>query len=376
MSKFASLLLTAGLTSLILITECDAQVGGVVLGREGEPILRASVELWTPRGLIARSETDASGSFSFPASVAQDAAGLAVRARGYLAQMHTVEQPAENLRLTLEMIPIVLPGVTAMVAARPCPNSDEPRARQIWSETRARYSARTAELGVAYWASTSMSHVHEDEIGSSVDRSPMLFSIAIDSRTGDTWGGPGERRVFRDQELATELVRYGYAIRNTSGAVGSGEFRHWYYPAFGSHHAYHFVSETFGALHTFSMIGETPDTYRIGYCPTRSGSTIHGTLTIAKEGGLQSVDWSFVTPRDLEHAGGEAIFLPISASREENHALPSRSFDWRKLQGRSMYRQRETVFTCWQLGIGSAAPALPRIPPTQCLRSLAEVDDR
>ena len=346
-----STLLPPALLLAIHATGAGGQIQGTVHGSSGEPLPDVTVELWGPAARPTANQSDASGHFRFTAEHSRGSVQISLRKIGYRTHVRRLAPGDTILAFTLAYDPIALEGiqVTARSRVRPCPNRDQPEARALWRATSGRY--RMPDDGDHFLAMTRRFERTVTETERDLIDDSLLQS-------GWHWLRAGGYDAIRNAARPLgELVRQrGYAwaepIRSPGYVPIGGEFFAWRYPMLHDYRAHHFLSDAFADLHTISVYSRDDKEVVLGFCPARRNlPSIQGTLTINIDSTVAYAQWSFITPRPRENAGGEVVFMPWE---QVDTRLPiptaARGVYWRQMHGRQLYYQQATESMKWDIG--------------------------
>ncbi|HEU4561819.1 MAG TPA: carboxypeptidase-like regulatory domain-containing protein [Longimicrobium sp.] len=319
-----------------------SQLGGVVSDPEGQPVAVASVELWTGLRKSAVIRSDSAGRFAAP-SAAGPTTAIVVRRLGFEPFTTAVAASDTFVAIRLQRAPVMLAGVTAVASARLCPTADQPQARRLWEAASRRYPATT---------DTFVFHSLGRHRAATVDSAPRLPDGAPWERA---WTAGGTRGWEHTRRWIPAL---GYAFRS-NGEV-SGPYGPWEYVSLEWVFAQHFADPLFGELHALRLVGTAGGETTIAFCRRDRGRQreVEGTITLAPDTTFRHARWRYLTPRPVEDAGAEAIFLPPSEATRSFLLVESYRF-WRRVAP-NRFHVDERRFDEWRLYPGDLAPPLPR----------------
>jgi hypothetical protein len=327
--------------------ELPAQVRGVVVDAQGQPVEGVRLELWAPLKQLEVQRSSVTGSFAFTREYADSATALIASRLGYRSANVALNGtgPSLTLRMTAEAVQLEEVSVRARSSA-PCPNRDEPEARALWEAAAAGYDRSYERVGIVSAMMSTTGQVPRSRIGQ-VDearlwparRGTSALPRSIDSRTG-----------------------YGYRVQSSL----EPDFVSWHYKELGSHQAQHFIDPSFGTYNSLSIRARTPDGVVLAFCSRglgRQAVGIGGTLTLSPTNAILAAAWTFRTPRPEEEAGGEVTFVPRGEGGRPPWLVPATSLYWRAVVGRpSDAFQRWERFTEWVLAAESSNLHLNRAP--------------
>lgn len=328
---------------LLLARPAAAQLRGVVTDPAGAPVVGAQVEVWGPEARLAATQTDAEGTFTFPAQATATAKRLVLRRIGYRSLVVPVPAPsAAPARYVLHPEAVELPELVATLNRKPCPNREDPAARRLWTRARSRYSDDTRDRE----ANGDWLYVEEDV---TPDRVGVVDERR--ARLGSELGGRPEYPTsfgFRPTQLRIRELGYAFPMPWKDPSYRPWrEFYAWEYPRLGTFAAHHFASGLFGERHTFSFQRRAPRETVLAFCGSRRGGQpyLEGTLTVGSDTTFVAAAWSFVTPEPRERAGGEVTFAPpVTAGGAPGQLRAARGVFWRRLLGHELFFQEAIEF--------------------------------
>ena len=348
-----SLLLVVGVTP-----DAGAQVAGQVRSPSG-PLPQATVVLWDGTRELARITTDSGGRFRFAGAVAASASGLVVRRLVYAPRTIGVRPGDEALRLTLAPLTQSLPAAVVTATRRQCPFREDPAARAWWNAVRAGYAVAppaVGQLAIMTWRrsdvpATEVAEIDEERIG------PGAHGVT------------GRARLDYDASVAA----HGYADRRAVSQAGTTvldeAYFAWWYPPLHREMVEEFVGARFGRHHVFRFMpaasgldgsdtGKSPA--RLLFCPRdRAVPALEGAMEIASDSSISQIQWSFVTPKPREDAGGEVVLVPPGPG-PGRRVVPARGAYWRRLAGRTdRYFQDVAIYRGWYWGTTDSIPNVP-----------------
>ncbi len=162
---------------------------------------------------------------------------------------------------------------------------------------------------------------------------------------------------LRDADFAA-IEQDGYATRlhpsvGTTPEYG-GLYFYWSYPPLHRDLSEHFLQTSFANKHTFGLSRQPDGSFALSFCGRNHARPyLEGTLSIAVDTSLVSAQWTFITPRPAESAGGEVTFLAPGQTLLPWSLVPLRSAFWRRIGGsRTLYFQESSVYREWRVGPG------------------------
>lgn len=332
---------------LLLPGTLGAQISGIVVNQEGEPLSEARVEAWGPGSRLAARTTGAEGRFSFPARISGEVASLYASRMGYRAARVGVGPGTREYRIRLHAEPLRIEGVVAETPRDFCAAEADDEARRIWEDLARRYSDAVDTLGVATYLASAEREVTLDGLA------PLeLPEVGREQRGSSLHLRFGWERWIRDRGYARPIVRNG----------PEGGYDSWVYPPLHADFAPHFVEETFGRLHDFRLLGRTADGWTLAFCPEDSDDDepyLRGRLGVRSDTLLAWAEWSFRTPEPDENAGGRAVF-PDVREGETVFLLPTEGLFWRRLPEDGPYLLTHEKYEGWLVSGGDSVPFLPR----------------
>lgn len=325
-----------------------AQTLGHVIGEWGEPIPDVAVEAWTLANRVANSMTNAGGGFRIDWKGSQPAQIIVSRV-GYATSYIRIAKADTSLTVQLVAAPVKLEPVIASgkVQRIMCPHKNDPAARELWRNTRSRYSLETITRG-------SMSEGRK----------------AADGRDASAVGSVdfSKLRWFKQYLNAYHLTplqapeRFGYAVRihtDRGEAVLDGESNEWLYPKFHGVASAHFASDEFANRHALFVVSRDAENGTLlGFCP-RVGvpAEISGILAVSASGDFEWVTWRFSTDKPHEDAGGRAFLTKVADPLGgPPHLLPSAGIFWRRVSGQKQMVQFTYVFDSWVVSVDRCRP--------------------
>lgn len=346
MRRAAAGFLVAALLGICAPLPAGAQLRGVVVSDDDQPLEGVVVEAWGERGWIASAVTDAAGAFDFPPEVGETVTELRAGRMSFRSARVRVRPGNSSYVLRMDEDPILLPSLVVETARDFCAGrSDEAAARELWEAVRARYAGVMDTLGVATYTATAERIVAPDSIGLMATPEEVTGQRSSASLLRFSW----TRRARRS----------GYAFP-TWRVVEESSFRSWVYAPLEADFAPHFVDQAFGDLHALFLLESGPDEILIGFCPFEDDHpAIEGRLEIRPDTTLAGAAWVFRTPEPVEHAGGRVSFGPASASPERNFPLPTEGLFWRRVASGDFWERHER-FLDWKVAAGDSVPFLPQ----------------
>lgn len=326
-----------------------AQIGGVVLDPDGQPLPGATVEAWGPGSRIAVRATDGEGRFSFSEDVSRATLSLYARRIGYQAVRVQVEPGVTEYSIRLEAEPLRIEGVVAETDQDFCASRPDREARRIWEALKRRYSDAVDTLGVATYLAAAERTVSLDGLG------PLdLPEMGYEQRGSSLHLRVGWRRWIRDHGYGRRILRNG----------PQGGYESWVYPPLQADFAPHFAEEEFGRLHDFRLLDRLDDGWLLGFCPRSPDDDrpwVKGRMRVSADTLLAWAEWRFHTPEPDEHAGGRAAF-PAVRRGERVFLLPTEGIFWRRLPD-GTYDLTHEKYEGWLVSKGDSVPFLPRRGP-------------
>jgi hypothetical protein len=355
--------LTSGLVlaaSLVLVSlsaaPVSAQLTGVVVDEEGDPLQGVSIEAWNDGGKIAVRLTDDAGGFEFPDSIRVQTTVLWAARLGFRPLNVGVEQGIAHYELTLEEEAVSVQGLVVEAPREMCGGREDADARFLWERVRARYHPALDTLGVATYMAWAEDVVSIDDIGE-MD----LPVMAIEQR-----GSAPQLRFSWRRRVEDD----GYAFR-TRRVESGRSFDSWVYAPIHADFAPHLIDAVFGKLHDFRFVEEVESEFSTGdegwvvaFCPKEDEPRIRGTFTISSDTTLVGAEWSFETDEPVENAGGQAVFFPVTGEPGDTYLLPAQALFWRQVT-LDRYYQRYQRYEGWQIARGDSVPTLPTRRPPQ-----------
>ena len=329
-----------------------AQVAGTVHDPGGIPVAEATVGLWKGSREIARTVTDAGGSFRFTGDSSRDGNVLLVRRIGFRPTSMALTANLTALSVTLEPVATPLPEVLTTAARRACPNRDEPEARRLWHALSEHYA--THQHSDDAWARTigRGGEVMASEVGDVDEGRFRQGGLAV----------PGKVR----ENLFSSIARYGYARRLKPGDDPIGEFFYWRYLPLHRELSEHFVESDFAQRHSLGLWRTDDGSLTITFCGRdHSKPYLEGTLSLSRDTALVTARWQFRTPSPHEDAGAEVSFLAPPRGANIWLLVPVRGVFWRRLGGsEKLYVQDARAYQEWEIGPGVAWYSHPERPAT------------
>jgi hypothetical protein len=302
------------------------------------------VETWSGGRRLAATLTDSRGAFLFADSTAVAADEIRVGALGFQTRTIAVRPGVASYEITLEEEPLLISGLEVVMEGDVCLRKDDAQARSLWNVSRTRYTQTLDTMGIATYLAEADTVVPRDRIG------PLqLPDLALSQRSsGSILRFSWDRRVRRQG--------YAFKVRRTDGEAA---YDSWVYAPLEADFAPHFVGETFGERNRFVEAVEESDGWSVTFCPKKDDDpSIRGTLILAPDTTITSVEWSFRTNDPYERAGGRATFPPVTGPPDENFLLPTEALIWRQVpDGR--YFQRYQRYEGWLVVPGDSVPQLP-----------------
>ncbi len=317
----------------------QAQVTGNVREPGGIPVAEATVALWKGSREVARTITDAEGSFRFTGDSSREATVILVRRIGFSPASVPLGAKRTGLSISLKPVVIALPEIVTTAARRACPNRDAPEARRLWRAMSERYATHPRNDGL--WAIMFWSHreVTASDVGDVDETNLPPGEYAI----------PGEMR----EGYYKSLARHGYARRldPNQGAM-EGWYLNWRYLPLHRELSEHFVESDFAARHTLGLWRTGDGSFTITFCGRdHSKPYLEGTLAVSPDTALRSASWRFRTPSPHEDAGAEVVFLAPQPGARIWLLVPVRSAFWRRIGGsQTLYFQEASVYREWYMG--------------------------
>jgi hypothetical protein len=321
-----------------------AQVTGTVTNSSGFPLESVAVESWLAGRRVAATFTNKAGRYILSDSLSARADELRTGALGFKTQTIPMRPGVSVYDIRLEAEPLMLEGLEVVMEGDICNRKDDRSARGLWEHARSHYQQGLDTLGIATYLAEADTVVRREDIG------PLaLPELALSQRgSGSIQRFSWERRIKRD----------GYAIKvvRTDGAA---TFDSWVYAPLEADVSSHFVGELFGDLHKFVDPIQDADGWTVTFCPKDDDDvSIRGTVVLAPDTTLSSVEWSFLTPDPVERAGGRATFTPLMGGVELAYPLPTEALIWKQVpDGR--YFQLYQRYDGWRVVPGDSVPQLP-----------------
>jgi len=329
-----------------------AQVPIRVVDADGRAIPAVRIDVVGSAELIAVDTTSARGFAVLSSDRWTEVRRLSLSHLGFQTLIvQAGDIPADGvIHLQPEATPIE--GLT-VEAGELCPIADDRRARTLWAEIAARYSADTGSRAWLAYLSLGGGVVGQDHVHRTSDVKTVNYIAA---------GGPGtiHGRDYTPRSLDDRISDEGYAWPPlVIGGTTSGRESAWGYPQLDWVHAYHFASPLFGTLHDFAVERESEHQTTLIFCGNGegSGATIHGTISLVPGDRLVSAEWRFETPDPDEGAGGAVWFASYTGARDEKpHLVAARGLFYRH-SGTSVpypdrprtYRRAVTTGIRWRL---------------------------
>lgn len=328
---------------MVLAVPAAGQLTGVVTDTADAPIEGVVVEAWTPAERLAARVTGADGRFDFAEAIAAQTTVLRAGRLGYRHLTRAVEG-AGDYRLRMVEEPVAIEGLVVESERRSCELEDEGEARLLWNRLRKKYAGPMDTVGIATYLASRERLVGLDEIGPLDVPGEMLEQRGSSSQLRFSW----TRQIRRNG--------YAFPVRRTDRGRS---FDSWSYPPLEADFAPHFVDRAFGELHRFRIRDRGAFGWIIGFCPRNTDDpSIRGTMRIAPDTTLISLEWRFQTPEPDESAGGRAFFSPVSGPTESNWPLPNESLFWRRLPT-GEFQEVHRRFEGWRVAQGDTVPFLP-----------------
>lgn len=331
-------------------TALSAQVSGSVRGPGGIPIPEATVGLWSGSHEVARTVTDAEGSFHFARDSSRDATVLLVRRIGFHPTSMSLLANQSGIVVTVAPVVTPLPEVVTTAARRACPNRDEPEARRLWHAMSSHYAT----------------HSHSDDIwarpvGRWEDVDVADVGQVDESRFRE--GGFAMVGAWREA-LFRSIALHGYARRLEPGDDLTGEYFHWRYARLDRELDEHFVEADFAKRHSLGLWRTDDGSFTITFCGhDHSKPYLEGTLSLSRDTALVEAQWVYRTPKPHENAGGEITFLAPPRRAITWLLVPLRGVFWRRRGGSdTKYSQSAWVYQAWLIGPGVACCDHPELP--------------
>ena len=332
-------ILMPGLLLLALPAALAAQVDGVVVDGNGQPVEGATVELWRPLERAAVRLTGADGAFRFREDESAGASALYVTRLGFAPLRATAAPGATGVRLVLTEARLPLPELVVETATHVCPNEESGDAVALWRAASAGYVPVEEGVFVGTRLTSAMSRVEIGDVGVRPARA----------------SGRGERGSAGSvhAEWRERIRKEGYAWPLRASSL-DGRFEAWEYPRLESDLAGHFADTLFLELHTLSVVRADEDGWVLGFCP-RPGRgdrpVIEGTITLAPDTTFASAEWRFWTgDRFPENAGGKVMFTPRGGSPASSYLLPIEGWYWRATSFPDRFVQHWQKYEAWQVG--------------------------
>jgi hypothetical protein len=338
--------------ALALPRELLAQVRGVVVDAQGQPVEHVRLELWAPLKRLEVQQSSASGAFAFSGGYADSATAVIASRLGYGTANVTLGAAAQPLVIRMTAEAVQLQGISIQARSTPlCPNRDEPEARALWGAAAARYDRSYERVGIVSAMMTTTDQVPRSRVREVNEarmrparRGTSALPRSIDPRTG-----------------------YGYRVQ----ASVEPDYVSWHYKELGSHQAQHFIDPSFGVHNSLSIRARTPEGIVLAFCSRgldRQAVGIQGTLTLSSANDILSAAWTFRTPRPAEEVGGEVTFVPRGGGTGTPWLVPATNLYWRAVVGRpSDAFQRWERFVEWviapegsNLHLGATPAPTPR----------------
>jgi hypothetical protein len=325
-----------------------AQVRGVVVDSQGQPIEGVRLELWAPLKRLETQQSAAAGQFEFSRGQADSATAVIASRLGYRTVNLPLGRADGPLTIRMDANALQLQGisVTARSAAL-CPNRDEQEARALWAAAAATYDRAYEGMGIVADLMTASGQVLRSRVG-------MVDETALRHASRGTSALP------RSIEPRTG---YGYRVQSSL----EPDYVSWHYKELGSHQAQHFIDPSFGLYNTLSVRARTAEGVVLAFCSRnldRQAVGIEGTLTLSPANALLAATWTFKTPRPEEEAGGEVTFVPPGRGNARAWLVPATSLYWRALVGRPQFAfQRWERYNEWVMAPSGSSLHLGRTPP-------------
>lgn len=318
---------------LVLPSGVRAQIEGRVVDVQGIPVAYATVKLRGGGTTLATTLTDSIGRFVFRAN--PQAESILVSAMGLAAAEVPLSDLSHSLNVVLAPEPIALPPLETASAPFRCPETDDPRARELWIEAVAQYAA--------------------------VDSGQMVQARVTELRRGETWpeefgntsalalrGAVAGGRAGHPLWTADAVLRNGYALPEKWSSF-DGRFESWRYLDLGGTQAYFLQYHWFVELQTLGVVVEDEQGVTMAFCDVRRHEpSLTGRLHLDPQGWIRTIEWKMPTPEPEEDSGGQAFFRAGS-----EYLLPESSVFWRKTS-MGKYFQETRRFGPWRVGEGEA----------------------
>ena len=328
-----------GLLLLALPAALGAQVDGVVVDGNGQPVEGATVELWRPLERAAVRLTGADGTFRFREEESAGAVVLYVTRLGFAPLRATVAPGAAGVRLVLTEVRLPLPELVVETASHLCPNEESADAVALWRAASAGYVALEEQMFVQTRYTGAAGRVDIGDVGVRPAR----------VRGRGERGSAGSKHV----EWRARIRDEGYAWPISASSV-DGRFEAWEYPRLEADLAGHFADALFLELHTLSVVRADEDGWVLGFCP-RPGRgerpVIEGTITLGRDTTFASAEWRFRTVKRFpENAGGKVVFAPRGSSPASSYLLPIEGWYWRETSFPGRFVQHWQKYEAWEVG--------------------------
>lgn len=322
----------------------ESQISGVVMTSTGVPLEGVAVEAWGAGRRLVATLTDAQGAFLLADSTVANADEIRAGALGFRTRTVPVRAGVRSYEIVLAEEPLLIAGLEVVMEGDICLRQEDRGARGLWDHARTRYHQALDTLGIATYLSEADTIVPRDRIG------PLrLPDLALSQRSsGSILRFSWDRRVQRDG--------YAFKVRRTDGEAA---YDSWVYAPLEADFASHFSGMTFGDRHRFVEAVEEFDGWSVTFCPREEDlPSIRGTIVLAPDTTITSVEWSFRTADPYERAGGRATFAPVTGPPEESYLLPTEALIWHQVpDGR--YFQRYQRYEGWTVVPGDSVPQLP-----------------
>ena len=315
-------ILVSGLLA-VPVPQLGAQASIEVVTADGTPIPAVFVEFWGRAERLGSSQTTAAGRVEIAAGLLQRLERVSFSFLGFETVILLAEQITADARVVLAIRPVELEGRLVTASGSMCPSPDDPRARALWEDGRARYATTTGVRGGAERYLIHTGFVRETELFQIDEESLRPGALRW---TGSVW--PPQAGKFR---LLEERVRQdGYAW----DPVASGStYLNWGYPPLHGRRAYHFATDAFGELHDLSILSVDEGGAKLAFCPNdevRELPNMRGVLRLSPSGEFLTAEWRFETPDPQEDAGGEVVFTSHrEATSQRPHLMAGRGIFFR-----------------------------------------------
>lgn len=347
----------AGVPSLAVGVGPSNPIAGVVLSETGTPLVAVRVELLQGGRLLASTVTAEDGAFRIALPLARSGearmrTGEALALRAERLGYGTVEReltPEEiggvPVEITMNPVPLPLPGFRVEVEAEACPVRNHPDGEALWEAMARLHPDGLDTMGAASYTLARTDTLPAERVTPSADGPLLAGQRGFSGRLRTAW----ERRVDRDG--------YAFVVRRTDL---TGSYDAWSYAPLEADFASHFGTPLFGRNHRFRSPSPGADGgWILPFCPAddqRPG--VEGTLELSADTLLLRVDWRFRTPEPDEDAGGWTRFPEAAPGEAAPRLLPLEAVVWRRIRGGDVLR-RSQWYEAWTVTPGDSVPFLP-----------------